>query len=233
MVNFYRFAARSDHPVARAMRSVHAALQNVELPAPRVLTRAALLAFLASQAAYHFSARVLVAEPLFKARCRQYGRNVRTGPMVHWIQGQGDIILGDNVLFDGKSSISFGSRFAERPTLRVGSNTIVGHGAAITVGKLVTIGSHCMIAGGAGIADSNGHPTDPERRLARQPPSDDEVRPVAIEDNVWIGRSALIMPGVTIGEGSVVAAHSVVSSSVPPRTLVAGNPARLVQKFSG
>ena len=188
MVNLYRFAARSD--ILSRGRCARCTPRCKRVAAGASCADAgALLTFLASQATYHFGARVLVAEPLFKARCRQYGRNVRTGPMVHWIQGQGDIILGDNVLFDGKSSISFGARFAERPTLRVGSNTIVGHGAAITVGKMVSIGSHCMIGGGAGIADSNGHPTDPERRLTHQPPRDDEVRPVAIEDNVWIGRA--------------------------------------------
>jgi len=57
-----------------------------------------------------------------------------------------------------------------------------------------------------------------------------EVGGVTIEDNVYIGACALILPGITIGEGAVVAAGSVVTASVPPRTLVQGNPAKRFAK---
>ena len=57
--------------------------------------------------------------------------------------------------------------------------------------------------------------------------------PVVIEDNVWIGRGAIIMKGVTIGQGSIVVAGSVVMVDVPANTLVAGNPARQLRKFTG
>jgi acetyltransferase-like isoleucine patch superfamily enzyme len=57
----------------------------------------------------------------------------------------------------------------------------------------------------------------------------EDVRPVVIEDDVWIGQRAVILPGVTIGRGSVVAIGSVVMTSVPPNVLVAGNPARQVR----
>jgi acetyltransferase-like isoleucine patch superfamily enzyme len=83
------------------------------------------------------------------------------------------------------------------------------------------------------IFDSPGHPADPAARKAGFPPSDDEVKPVIIEDNVWIGQSAIIMPGVTIGEGSIVASGSVVMTSVPPNIIVAGNPARQLRKLTG
>ena len=102
--------------------------------------------------------------------------------MGHWIQGQGDIILGDNVLFDGKTSIIVRIPVRRAAHVARGQQHHRGHGAAITVGKLVTIGNHCMIAGGRHRGQQRS-PIDPERRLARQPPSDDEVRPVVIEDN--------------------------------------------------
>ncbi len=76
--------------------------------------------------------------------------------------------------------------------------------------------------------DSSGHPTDPAARLAHLPPKPEDVRPIKIGDNVWIGTRAVIHPGVEIGEGSIVSATSVVRSDVLPYTIVAGNPAKKV-----
>jgi acetyltransferase-like isoleucine patch superfamily enzyme len=59
-----------------------------------------------------------------------------------------------------------------------------------------------------------------------------EARPVRIEAKVWIGFESCILPGVTIGEGSIVGARSVVVTDVPPFTIVAGNPARTVRTLT-
>jgi acetyltransferase-like isoleucine patch superfamily enzyme len=76
--------------------------------------------------------------------------------------------------------------------------------------------------------DSDGHAVEAEARKRGDPPDIESVRPIVIEDNVWVGAGSVIGPGVTLGEGSVVAARSVVQSSVAPYTIVAGNPARRV-----
>ncbi len=68
---------------------------------------------------------------------------------------------------------------------------------------------------------------DPRRSLGRAP-----ARPITIGGNVWIGFDAIVLPGVTIGEGSIVGARSVVAEDVPPYTIVAGNPARPVRRFT-
>jgi acetyltransferase-like isoleucine patch superfamily enzyme len=176
----------------------------------------------------HFLRRVFVAEPLFKAYCRKHGKGVTTGIYVHWIQGKGDLIVGDHVNFDGKSSIKFAARFADRPTLEVGDHSGISHDCNFNVGKRITIGRHCRIASGVHILDSSGHPTTPDARKAGSAPSDQDVKPVTIGDNVWIGRRSTIFPGVTVGEGSVVAAGSIVMTDVAPYTIVAGNPARRI-----
>jgi len=67
--------------------------------------------------------------------------------------------------------------------------------------------------------------------LPSVPPSDETARPIRIESNVWIGFDACVMPGVTIGEGAVVGAKSVVFDDVAPYTVVAGNPATLVRSI--
>jgi acetyltransferase-like isoleucine patch superfamily enzyme len=123
----------------------------------------------------------------------------------------------------------------------IGDFTLL-NGALIMAEDKIEIGSHCLISWNVGIADSDFHPLDPAQRLieaqalapffkGRPPRPKLKTLPVKIADNVWIGMNAVILKGVTIGENSVVAAGSVVTKSVPPDTVVAGNPAVVVKKF--
>jgi acetyltransferase-like isoleucine patch superfamily enzyme len=224
----YRFLAASDHRAARAARAIYQRVPSVTLPAPGVLIKPVLWLFLAVRAVYYFGKRVLVCEPLLKAYCKQYGRRLRADVFIPWVQGRGDIVLGDDVLIDGKLNVRFAARFASRPVLAVGNGTTIGHNCAFTVGKRITIGRQCHVASDVWVFDASGHPTDPAQRLAGFPPADEHVKPVVLGDNVWVGRRCIIFPGVTIGAGSVVSAGSVVMGDVPPNTLVAGNPARRV-----
>jgi acetyltransferase-like isoleucine patch superfamily enzyme len=223
-----RFVARSDSAAARAARWAHAAYRDFSVPAPRPLVVPALYGFIAAREAYEFAKRVLVCEPLFKAYCKEYGSHLHTGSFIHYVMGQGDIVVGDHVTFDGKSTFIFAARFSERATLKIGDYCGFGHDCMFTVGKSITIGNHVRVASGTQIFDSPGHPADGERRKLGLPPDTDDVKPIVIEDNVWIGRRASIFPGVTIGEGSVVASGAMVMSNVPRHTTVAGNPARAV-----
>ena len=218
----------SNSPLARAARGVVRALREFTLPAPWVVFRPILWGYVAVRAVYGFAKRVLVCEPLFKAYCKSYGRRVRTGDFIHWFQGQGDLIVGDDVLIDGKCGFSFATFAEERPTLVIGDRTVVGHLCGFTVGRRIEIGRDCMIAAGCWMFDFPGHPLDPDARRAGLPPRPEDVRPVRVGDNVWIGRGCVVMPGVTIGEGSVVAVGSVVTTDVPPYTVVAGYPARKI-----
>ena len=228
MRSLYRFAARSDHPLARVARKLYHAVGTISLPAPRWLVWPALQVFLVLRAAWHGFLRIVICEPLFKAYCTRYGRGLHTGVFIHWVQGRGDLILGEDVLIDGKCSFTFASRFTARPTLEIGDHSGIGHACTFTVGKRITIGRHCRIASGVWMFDSSGHPTDPAARCAGQTIAADEVRPITIADNVWIGARAILFPGVAIGENSVVSAGAVVMSDVPANTIVAGNPARKI-----
>jgi acetyltransferase-like isoleucine patch superfamily enzyme len=106
----------------------------------------------------------------------------------------------------------------------------------------IEIGSHCLVSWNVGIADSDFHPLEPAQRLIdaqalapyfknRPPRPELKTAPVKIGDNVWIGMNAVILKGVIIGENSVVAAGSVVTKSVPPNVVVAGNPAVVVRQI--
>jgi amino acid adenylation domain-containing protein len=224
----YRFLALSDHALARGARRIYWGLRTLSLPAPRVLVAPLRWAFIALRSVYFFLWRVFFCEPIFKSYCLHYGRRLHTGYFIHWVQGNGDIVIGDDVAIDGKCSFTFAARFTEHPTLSIGNRTGIGHNCMFTVGKQIRIGNQCRIASDVWMFDSGGHSLDPDARSLNIPLDSEAVRPIEIGDNVWIGRRSVIFPGVTIGEGSVVAACSVVMSSVPPYSLVSGHPAKVV-----
>jgi acetyltransferase-like isoleucine patch superfamily enzyme len=209
-------------------------VQNISVPAPRFLAAPFALSIVAIRWVYYFIARVAVCEPFFKAHCTKYGRNLHTGVYLHWIIGRGYMILGDNVTIDGKCAFLFAASFTERPTLVIGDNSGIDDQVRFVVGKQITIGQNCRIGSGVTLLDHPGHPLDPARRRAehrsnRALLTSEDVKPIVIENNVFIGLHSIIMPGVTIGHDSVVAIGSVVTTSVPPCVLVAGNPARQVR----
>lgn len=98
-------------------------------------------------------------------------------------------------------------------------------GAAIVAASRIEIGDRVMVGSNATIVDTDFHPLSP---LARRTHARPVARPVRIEDDVFIGTQAMILKGVTVGRGAVVGAGAVVTRDVPPFTIVAGNPARVV-----
>ncbi|WP_158636394.1 acyltransferase [Luteimonas marina] len=226
--SFRHWAANSPHPVARLIRAVHGRLRHFTLPAPRLLVRPYLWIFLAVRGVIFFLRRVLMAEPLLKAYCTRFGRGVTTGIYVPWVVGRGDLMLGNYVHVSGKLSIIFAARFVERPKLTIGDYTDLAHETSFVVGREIRLGSHVQVGGSVSFRDAGGHPTDPEQRKAGAPPDESEVKPVIVHDNVWIGAGTMVLPGTEIGEGSIVAARSMVSGTVAPYTVVAGNPARRI-----
>ncbi len=222
------WAANSSHPVARAARNLRSRLRYFTLPSPKILVRPYLWIFLALRSVVFLLRRILFAEPFFKAYCSRVGKGVTTGIYIPWVQGRGELIVGDYVHVSGKLSILFAARYVERPKLTIGDYTDLAHETSFVVGREIRLGSHVQVAGGVSFRDSGGHPTDPEQRKTGAPPDEADVKPIIVHDNAWIGGGVLVLPGSEIGEGSIVAARSVVSGVVPPYTVVAGNPARRI-----
>ncbi len=98
-------------------------------------------------------------------------------------------------------------------------NTIIGP---------VKIGNHVNLAQGITVTALNHNFDDAKKRIDEQGVS---TNPVKIEDDVWIGANAVILPGVTIGNHCVVAAGAVVTKDVPPHSLVAGVPAKVIKQI--
>jgi acetyltransferase-like isoleucine patch superfamily enzyme len=106
----------------------------------------------------------------------------------------------------------------------------------------IDIGDHVLISWNAVLMDNHRLSPDPLtrreqlRRMWREQiePDDldgDAVRPIRIGNAVWIGFESIVLPGVTIGDGAIVGCRSVVAEDVPPYTIVAGNPARVVRRL--
>jgi acetyltransferase-like isoleucine patch superfamily enzyme len=122
------------------------------------------------------------------------------------------------LLADGKNALIF-----------IGENSRI-HGSCIHASYKITIGSNCLIAANCQIIDNNAH------ELSMDNPSErintiDLSREVIIENNVWIGSGCTILPGTKIGEGSVIAANSVVRGTVPKNCIFGGNPGKLIKQY--
>jgi len=123
--------------------------------------------------------------------------------------------------------------------ISIGDYTVIRSGTVINADNAITIGKNCFISGDVLIYDNNGHPLSPNLRakqiqnLHRTPIDnyDAENAPITIGNDVWVGIRAIILKGVTIGDGSIVAAGAVVTKDVPAGTIVAGNPARVVKEI--
>ncbi len=110
-------------------------------------------------------------------------------------------------------------------SIRVGRNVFINQGCTLNDIGGIEIGDDVMIGPRVSLITS-GHPVDPNQRRKQI-----VAAPIVIQRNVWLGAGAMVLQGVTIGEDSVVAAGAVVTRDVPPRTLVAGVPARVLRSI--
>jgi len=148
------------------------------------------------------------------------------------------VVLGENVYL---------ADFINLYGCRIGDNTKIGPFVEIqknvTVGRNCKIQSHCFLCEGVSIADevfvghgvmfiNDRYPRSATASGALQTEVDWKVVPTVIKKGASIGSNATILCGVTVGEGAIVGAGSVVTKDVPPRTIVAGNPARVIRKIS-
>jgi len=140
------------------------------------------------------------------------------------------------------SSVYLGTMFDLGPkaTVEIGEYVLL-NGARIICDSRVEIGDHTLISWNVVLMDTYRVPMDPYlRRQAveracrhgdRDLQGSQPGRPIRIGANVWIGFDVCLLPGVTIGEGSIVGARSVVVDDVPPYSIAAGNPARVVRRL--
>lgn len=137
--------------------------------------------------------------------------------------GDGKLILGDRVRFrttDRRARIGVHGK----GTIEIGDRTFINNAVAISSDLSIRIGHDCKIADQVVIYDSNFHEVDEGKPVVQ--------RPVVIGNNVWIGRCAIILPGTTIGDHTVIGAGAVVRGNIPAGVLVSGNPGTVVREIA-
>lgn len=153
---------------------------------------------------------------LYKPKFNKSGKLLRVEKGVRVMKNNGTITIGDKVLLHRYVKLSaYGGR------IEIGNNSYIGDRTEIHAGEAVKIGNNVNIAWDCNILDRDYHAFNGDSEV---------VKPVVIEDHVWIGVRSIILKGVTIGEGAVVAAGSVVTRDVPAGCLVAGNPAKVIKE---
>ena len=148
-----------------------------------------------------------------------FGRHVTFAGPIRCAGVTGTIEVGDRTFLGPNISLAV----AEGGSLRLGREVSVNQGTSLSARQAVAIGDGTRIGENCSIRDSD-HRIDPAVPVLE---SGFVVRPVTIGNNVWIGRHATILPGVTIGDGAVIGAHSLVNHDIPARAIAFGTPARV------
>lgn len=166
--------------------------------------------------------------PIFKARC-EGGKRLKIYHGMPWIYDeQLKIRLGDDVTIVGACGFSSGHAGSDTPTIIIGDRSTIGYASSFSISSQLIIGSGVMIGSNCNFFDNDGHPLSASKRRRHQSVSSSDIKPITIEDNVWIGMNCTILKGVTIGENSIVSAGSVVIGNIPPNKIYMGIPARAI-----
>ena len=185
--------------------------------------------------------KLLIRFLQFRARKKLFGSpGVKIHPTAK-VNFRGVRLYAGCSLEIGEGTIVEGSLVSEREgsQITIGKNTFIGV-SLLASSEKIEVGDDVMISGGCFLLDHNSHAIGWTGRKqdvkdwyhGRKDWTNVIVKPIKIGDKSWIGLNVIILKGVKIGEGAVVAAGSIVTKSVPPWTIVGGNPARVIREIS-
>ncbi len=184
----------------------------------------------------------LIKKILYSFWNRKARKQCSIGEDIHFIGRVSVLNSGnkENIIIGNHGYISASFQCLCGGKIKVGDHIYIGSGTVFQAKESIEIGDNVIISNDVLVVDNNSHPTSPTFRLEMSSCANymqDErwtwkyadSKPIRIEDNVWIGKNAVIMKGVTVGKGAIVALRAVVTHDVPPYAIVAGNPARVVK----
>lgn len=166
------------------------------------------------------SAKINISKGSFSINALWFkGRYTRNVGSLILLEGSSIDVEGDFTMYSG-SSIFLG----KHAFLKMGDSSFINTNSSINCVRRIEIGDKVWISDNVAISDTDGHDIYYEGII------NNSIKPVFIENNVWIGKNVVILKGVTIGSGSIIAAGSVVTKSVPSKCIVAGNPAKVIKE---
>lgn len=133
-------------------------------------------------------------------------------------------VLSGLIHIGEKTYIQTGFRFGMRDVVKIGHNCQINEDVYI---QSAIIGNYVLIAQRVALLAVTHHFASTEIPIIKQ--GSTEAKPVIIEDDVWIGRNVVVMPGITIEKGAIVGAGAVVTKNVPPYAIVGGIPAKIIR----
>jgi acetyltransferase-like isoleucine patch superfamily enzyme len=158
------------------------------------------------------------------ARRQAFARGPVHGNVLEMLR-EGRLVIGPQAYFEPGVWLT-----SAEGRIVIGGGTLLNLNVMIAALDQVEIGEHCMFANGCLVTDANHRFDDPERPVPWQGYA--SKGPTVIGANVWLGANAVVTSGVTIGERCVVGANSVVTTDLPPFTIAAGAPARVLRTIS-
>lgn len=173
--------------------------------------------------------QMLLHEPLMRGACmsKTTTRFPKTSSIINNSQNIQAIAIGEHSVISGELLV-----YADGGQIQIGDYCFVGPGTRIWSGKSISIGNRVLISHNVNIYDCPSHSLSASERHAhfleatlgkKANIGNLKKESVFIEDDVWIGSGAIIMRGVRIGKGGIVAAGAIVSKDVPPYTIVGGS----------
>ena len=224
---------RRETPLADRLFRLAKGLRTMDFPVlPRV--HGTLLAMHRGvTGAIGFATRVFYYTPMFRSQLSGTHRHLHlAGSGMPLVTGPVQIAMGDHCRLSTAVTISGRSAGHRRPELEIGKNVGIGWQTTIAVGRRVVFEDNVRIAGRAFFAGYPGHPVDPVARADGKPDTEDQVGDIILRRDVWLGTGCTVSAGVEIGEGSIIAAGSVVTKSIPSGVLAGGVPARVLRSLA-
>ncbi len=132
--------------------------------------------------------------------------------------------IGSNSTIEHNVFFKYDGPWRPGPSIIIGENTFIGNHCEFNISKSVKIGNDCLIASGCKFIDHN-HGKDANELICRQQPEEQEI---VIGNDVWLGVNVVVLNGITIGSGAVIAAGAIVNKDIPPKEIWGGVPAKKI-----
>lgn len=218
---------RAETPFYANLKEIAKAVRRISVPSWRPLHLPLYYFHVGVCAFFNKVYQGLWTVPLFRARCVSCGSGLRLPNGMPLVVGEHlHLYIGNDVKIL-LSTLMSGHVF-DSSQIKIGNRVTIGHNTCISAAKSVEIGDDTVMAD-IFIADNDGHPLSPELRRRHASVGPEDVKPIKIGKNVWLGGGCYVLKGSVIGDNSIIAANSVVAGEIPANCVAAGSPAKVIK----